>query len=158
AFYGARTPAGRLEVLEPLLRTLGSDTRTIDVSQPLALERAAYSVLEGLPLRRELVTRTQVEAFKIGDLATQLFPEASDDTERVRATGVLVALCAFARTREGGANLLPSRIHSFHRGLPGLWICLNPNCNGLREGERGGTAGVLYPQPRDACGHCGARV
>jgi ATP-dependent helicase YprA (DUF1998 family) len=158
AFYDARTPARRLEVLEPLLRDLRIDTRAIDVSRPLALERAAYSALEGLPLRRELVTRTQIEAFTIGDLATQLFPEASDETGRTRATEVLVALCAFARTREGGSNLLPSRIHSFHRGLPGLWICLNPRCDGLSEAERGGIAGALYPQPRDACGHCGARV
>lgn len=158
AFYCARSAQDRLEFLSPLLRHLGVDPLAVDTSQPLALERAVFASLERLPIRRELVERTQREAFKIDDLSRILFPDVTGDAECRRATEVLVALCAFARTHDGGSNLLPSRIHSFHRGLPGLWICLNPQCGGLSEAERSGVGGVLFPQPRDSCEHCRARV
>jgi hypothetical protein len=54
-------------------------------------------------------------------------------------------------------GLLPCRVHSFYRGLAGLWVCMDPNCASLPAAERGGPAGKLYSQPRDTC-HCGARV
>src|SRR5206468_3558402 len=54
--------------------------------------------------------------------------------------------------------LLPCRIHAFFRGLPGLWACLDSECSGLEEDERGGPTGKLYGQPRESCDDCGARV
>jgi len=157
-FYAARTAQERIEVLATVLTHLGVDVQSLDGSQPLALERALHAALETLPLRRELVARTQTEAFQVDDLAQRLFPDLDCAANRQRATEGLIALCAFARRREGGSNLLPSRIHSFHRGLPGLWICLDANCIGLEPDERGGTGGWLYAQPREHCDHCRARV
>lgn len=54
-------------------------------------------------------------------------------------------------------SLLPCRIHSFFRGLPGLWICMDPNCSELLDDERGGPGGRLYKQSRERC-PCGAPV
>src|SRR5262249_38127556 len=59
------------------------------------------------------------------------------------------------RTEPG---LLPCRVHSFYRGLPGLWVCMDPRCSQLPVAERArGPAGALFSQPRERCG-CGARV
>jgi hypothetical protein len=55
-------------------------------------------------------------------------------------------------------SLLPCRIHSFFRGLSGLWVCMDAACTELAPEERGGPAGKLYAQPsRERCG-CGAPV
>jgi len=69
----------------------------------------------------------------------------------------LAPLGSIARREPDQPGLLPCRVHSFHRGLPGLWVCLDPQCGSLLEGEKGGVAGRLYAQPREFC-DCGARV
>src|SRR5262249_29213688 len=75
-----------------------------------------------------------------------------------RAVTILIALGSLARPEAAAPGLLPCRIHSFYRGLPGLWICLDSDCSGLSLNERGGPAGKLYGQPREVCDSCKARV
>jgi len=68
-----------------------------------------------------------------------------------------MALGSMARPNQKSPGLLPCRIHNFFRGLPGLWICLDPDCSELAYEERSGIGGKLYGQPREQC-RCGARV
>ncbi|MBN1548826.1 MAG: DUF1998 domain-containing protein [Syntrophaceae bacterium] len=89
-------------------------------------------------------------------LAKELFPEVDIEIGN-RAITVLAALGSLARRSPGEPGLMPCRVHSFHRGLAGLWVCMDPNCTELTPSERGGIAGKLYSQPVEVCS-CGARV
>ena len=74
-----------------------------------------------------------------------------------KAVTTLIALGSIARKGPNQPGLLPCRVHSFYRGLAGLWVCLDPQCSALPVLQRGGPAGKLFAQPRDHC-DCGARV
>ena len=94
-------------------------------------------------------------------LGPRLFPTVDPDLAR-EATDKLIELASMAR-RGLGPPLLAARVHSFFRGLPGLWACADPRCSRVPirlrnrwEGELPPT-GVLYPQPRRNC-DCGSRV
>lgn len=152
AFYTERDARRRLDMAREAIEAIrgapiGGPPDTID-----AIASEAHCALVDSPLRRRLVTLTQESAKQIPELAQELFP-SSEKVAAKKATEVLAALCAFARTGPGEANLLPSRIHTFHRGLPGLWACVNVSCP---DGK--GLIGALYSQPRDRCDRCGARV
>lgn len=153
--YAAPDPGTRLGLIAPLLDARGVRSDAVDVDAPEAIEHALHDALVDLPVRRALVHHTQQEALQLPDLAERLFPTAPD---KLAATESLIALCTLARNPAGGGNLLPSRIHSFHRGLPGLWVCLDPACSGVAAEHRGGVAGRMYAQPRERCDACGSRV
>ena len=51
-------------------------------------------------------------------------------------------------------------MHAFFRGLPGLWACIDPECDAVERGDLPpgvGPIGKLYAQPQATC-DCGARV
>ena len=57
----------------------------------------------------------------------------------------------------------PCRVHAFFRGLPGLWACIDPECDAVDRGELPpdlGPIGKLYAQPQATrdCGCSGVRV
>ena len=73
------------------------------------------------------------------------------------AVTVLMALGSMARRDPTGPGLLPCRIHTFFRGLPGLWVYTDPDCSEVPADQRGGICGRMYGQPHVRC-DCGARV
>jgi ATP-dependent helicase YprA (DUF1998 family) len=73
------------------------------------------------------------------------------------ALTVLMTLASYAKIDPKGPGLLPCRIHNFFRGLPGLWICLDPDCTEMPASDRNGICGKMYSQPRETC-NCGSRV
>jgi ATP-dependent helicase YprA (DUF1998 family) len=103
-----------------------------------------------------LVNETMKNAIRLTDLSGIAFP-GLDPATAAKAIGVLLALGSRARTSPEKPSLLPCRIHSFFRGLPGLWICMDAHCSELAEDEKGGPAGKMHSQPRDRC-QCGAPV
>jgi ATP-dependent helicase YprA (DUF1998 family) len=119
------------------------------------IEASLYAALEDYPPLSLLVNITMKQAQPVEQLGEMLFP-TSEPTLRDRAVTALLALGSAARKNTEEAGLLPCRIHSFFRGLPGLWACMDPACNERPESEIS-NAGKLYSQPRDLCG-CGARV
>ncbi len=152
AFYKERGAEKRFELARAALEVVMGAPIDAAPSTVDAVASETHRALVDSPLRRRLVTLTQSSATQIPDLARDLFPGAPLAEAR-RATEALAALCAFARVSPGEANLLPSRIHSFHRGLPGLWACFNTSCPSGK-----GVIGALYAQPRDRCDRCDARV
>lgn len=133
AFVAERGVRPSASVSETLLRAL-------DDFEPLGL----------------LVNETMKAAVSVDALPDVVFPGV-DHGLADRAVSNLMALASLARTKPGDASLLPCRVHSFHRGLPGLWVCMDPQCTALDPELRGGAAGKLYGQPRESC-ECGARV
>jgi hypothetical protein len=102
-----------------------------------------------------LVNLTMKQACPVSKLGTEIFPRIDQELAG-RAITVLTAVGSTAKPSPNEPGLLPCRVHSFHRGLPGLWVCTDPKCS---EAELSETrpVGKMYAQPREICA-CGARV
>ncbi|HMT03693.1 MAG TPA: helicase-related protein, partial [Burkholderiales bacterium] len=96
------------------------------------------------------------KATSVNNLSNHIFPSINKN-KSMQALTNLIAFGSIARSEENTASLLPCRVHSIHRGLAGLWACLDINCSSLDEDEKGGPIGKLYSQPREHC-ECGSRV
>ena len=148
-YYDAPTDSARHSVIKPF-----SDYRqTRDDPEP---ERALYHTLAHYPPMGRLINMTMKQAIPVAELGQHLFPDASPQAAD-NAVNALMALGSAARLDPKTPGLLPCRIHNFFRGLPGLWVCMDPACSNLGETESDGICGTLYSQPRESC-HCGARV
>ena len=128
--------------------------REVDTSR--GFERALYDALTSFGPMAKLINRTMVEARPVDELGQMLF-EGVEPTLADHAVTNLVALGSLAQPVATEPSLLPCRIHSFYRGLAGLWICMDTKCKSLLAEQRGGPTGKLFSQPRDTC-DCGARV
>ena len=115
-----------------------------------------FQALVDYPPFTLLVNETMQRACALDEIRDLVF-ETPDLARGDRAINALLAMGSRARLKEDDASLLPCRVHAFHRGLPGLWSCMDPSCTELAEDDRGGPIGKLYAQPRDRC-VCGAPV
>lgn len=149
-FYEAATDADRLKVIDGFLKYR-------KVAAPWELQPSLYKALESFGPMSSLVNSTMKEAQPVDELGAKLFEPDVPAEVAARALTNLIALGSVARREPTEPGLLPCRVHSFYRGLAGLWVCMDPNCTSLLAAERGGPAGKLYSQPRDTC-DCGARV
>lgn len=149
-FYEATTDEERLKVVECFLKYR-------KVSAPLDLQTSLYTALESFGPMSSLINSTMKEAQPVDELGTKLFAKDCTNEVAARAVTNLIALGSVARRDPTEPGLLPCRVHSFYRGLAGLWVCMDPNCTSIPSAQRGGPAGKLYSQPRDIC-ECGARV
>ena len=52
------------------------------------------------------------------------------------ATATLLAISSFAKRKSDGRVLLPTRLHMFFRGLPGLYACCDAACTHGRAGPQ----------------------
>lgn len=95
-------------------------------------------------------------AWAFTELPEILFP-AVDQATAAAAVDALVELASLARAAPGSPPLLPARVHLLFRGLPGLWTCVNPQCDQIPEAARGGPTGALYAESRQNCG-CKSQV
>jgi ATP-dependent helicase YprA (DUF1998 family) len=148
-FYEAETDDARLEAVATFLkyRSVGSAPN---------LELALHAALDAFGPMGRLINQTMEEAKPVDSLGAIVFPGV-DAGVAAKAVTALIALGSVARKGPNQPGLLPCRVHSFYRGLAGLWVCLDPQCSALPARLRGGPAGKLYAQPRDHC-DCGARV
>lgn len=149
AFYEAETDAARLDAIKPFLSHRG-------VTPRLPMEPVLFEALAEYGPMSRLVNLTMTEARPVDDLAALLFPGAGASLTG-RAVTALIALGSLARRAPTEPGLLPCRVHSFYRGLAGLWVCMDADCAALPAEHRGGPTGKLFSQPRETC-DCGARV
>lgn len=119
------------------------------------LEKSLFTALETFAPLGLLVNMTMKAAHPVAELGGALFPDAPGLANR--AVTSLLALGSVARESVDAAGLLPCRIHNFYRGLPGLWVCMDPECTEVAPEDRSGVCGRMYSQPREVCG-CGSRV
>ncbi|MGL4942089.1 MAG: DEAD/DEAH box helicase [Thermoguttaceae bacterium] len=80
---------------------------------------------------------------EIESLAGKLFEDIDSESAKL-ATNTLIELASLAKDKHDNP-LFAARVHRFYRGLPGLWMCSNPEC------------GELYAVPSRNC-HCGNRI
>jgi len=162
AFYAATTPQSRTAPIHSFLISRGIAPERVEGDQPATLgdlEAILFDALkEFAPLNR-LINLTMRQARSLDELKLALFPDMESALAE-RATTALMTLGSTARSDPSEPGLLPCRVHAFFRGLPGLWVCMDPNCAALSDASRSGDprpCGKLYAQPRDRC-ECGAQV
>ena len=148
-YYDAPTDSGRLGAIQSLL-----DHR--HVKGAYTSQAALFHALADFGPMGRLVNSTMVQALPIAELGRNLFPTAAPETADAAVTA-LTAFGSVARVEPNTPGLLPCRIHNFFRGLPGLWICMDSNCDEIGDDDKDGIGGKMYCQPRDRC-ECGARV
>ncbi|WP_394693141.1 DEAD/DEAH box helicase [Hyphobacterium sp.] len=121
------------------------------------LDAKLYQALREYAPFNRLVNETMLAAVSLSELPEVVFDCAVPADVTEKAIGVLLALGSRAREKPGEASLLPCRIHSFFRGLPGLWICMNAECSD-EKAEVPSPAGRLFSQPHERCTCCNAPV
>ena len=149
-FYDADTDEARMVTVSPFLDYRGVISAT-------TTERTLFEALKSFGPMCELINTTMEEARPIAELGQMLFEKDVPKKTADEAVTVLLALGSVARPDPSLPGLLPCRIHNFFRGLPGLWVCMDPDCSKLHGDQRGGICGKMYSQPMEECG-CGARV
>ena len=148
-FYKSDTDQGRLSQVEEFLAYRG-------IAAPYQLQRSLYDALVSFAPMARLINLTMTEARPVDSIGEALFEGVPSDLA-ARAVTTLIALGSIARPDSTAPGLLPCRVHSFFRGLAGLWVCMDPQCSALSPEKRGGPTGRLFSQPRDTC-DCGSRV
>ena len=133
-------------------RAVSDFLRWRDIDGNDNLEQLLHRGLHSYPPMGRLINLTMQEARPLAELAQDVFDTC--DAKAEQALTALIALGSMARPASEEPGLLPCRIHTFFRGLPGLWACLDPQCP---EIEGSGPIGKLYSQPQESC-TCGARV
>ena len=148
-FYFAETEEERFNSIQPLL-----DYRRIERKK--TLESSLFAALKHFEPMGQLINTTMRQARPIAKLSKEVFPGV-DDRVADSALTALMALGSVARKKPSKPGLLPCRIHNFFRGLPGLWVCMDPDCADIADEHKDGICGKMYSQPREFC-DCGARV
>jgi uncharacterized protein DUF1998/helicase-like protein len=113
-----------------------------------------YDMLTGFGPLELLIELVSGKAIKLENLQDKLFPDAPRADQ---ATASLLALATFSKRKRDQRVLLPTRLHMFFRGLPGLFACSNPACDHPRESHARPLLGRLHTHSHDQCG-CGGRV
>ena len=149
AYYNGADDSQRTRAVDPLLSYRQS-------GQDYPPEEALYRALAGFGPMHLLINTTMERAVPVAELGHDLFPTALP-AKADAAVNALMALGSASRLNPKTSGLLPCRIHNFFRGLPGLWVCMDPQCQAVHESERDGICGTMYSQPRESC-ECGARV
>lgn len=148
-FHEADSEEERLEAIRPFLDYQGVEGDGVQTS--------LFEALKDYPPMGRLVNKTMEDATPPEELAEILFPDTDRETGEEALTA-LMTMGSVARESGEQSGLLPSRIHAFFRGLPGLWACPDKDCTALSEPAQGnGNTGKIYGQPRETC-ECGARV
>ena len=91
-----------------------------------------FEALSGYPPLNLLVNQTMKQALPVKSLGEGIFKNSTPNVA-ARALTALTRLGSLARRVLHEPGLLPCRVHSFYRGLPGLWVCIDPNCSAAEK-------------------------
>jgi ATP-dependent helicase YprA (DUF1998 family) len=130
--------------------------RSYDPSQE-DLDEYVGTHLKDNSLFKELHEQLGSGTKPLEDLSEDLFPQLEGDLAK-EATGNLLFLSTEA-VKDDSQTLLPTRLHMFLKGLPKLYTCVNPDCDGRRVNEPDNDIlGRIFTNPRTVCPHCDGRV
>jgi len=92
----------------------------------------------------------------VHEAAEKMFSDLDEDG-RLQALYRLIELGAMARPDDDKPSLLPARYHLFARPPQGIWVCLNPHCQGRTTSSSAGWS-RMFSDRRETCDTCGCRV
>jgi ATP-dependent helicase YprA (DUF1998 family)/Zn finger protein HypA/HybF involved in hydrogenase expression len=109
-----------------------------------------FTNLTGYSPFEDLITIVSGKAEQLATLSKKLF-EDSEPEVASKATDALLSLGCYAKRASDNRVLLPTRLHLFHRGLPGLYACIDPNCSSRLSNHPNSILGRLYTKPHQHC-------
>lgn len=109
-----------------------------------------FSNLTGFGSLESLVSIVSGKAVRLDELSEQLFRDVPKEISS-GATDTLLALGCYAKRLSDGRVLIPTRLHLFHRGLPGLHACVDPDCSTRLGTQESPILGRLHTKPRRQC-------
>ena len=124
-FYSETASVRNAEV-ERICNSLGHHV------DPANWQLSLFSAFRNFPPLNLLVNLTMRQALPLTALEAQIFPHLTSG-KATKALTALIALGSAARRSQHEPGLLPCRVHSFHRGLPGLWVCMDPACTAIKS-------------------------
>ncbi len=124
-----------------------------ELSDTSSFQNAVFGWLQSFGPAAFVANRITSQPHKLREIATLTFPNTDLGA---KALECLLALMSFAKEKGTGKVFSPVRSHLFFRGLPGIYVCINPDCS-ARESHNRGILGKLYSTPRLMC-DCGSRV
>lgn len=145
----------------PAIHRLAESLR-LDQPDATDAQVALYQMLENNADAKWIRARTARNGTLLSELANECWPINKSQADKEQATAGLLAAASLARPTPDPDTppILSMRLHTFFRGLPGLWVCLNPNCPEVPASYQGARpAGKIYTDPRPWCSElCGGRV
>lgn len=148
-FMRVEEPLHAYKAIESLAFKLGWPLPPAIQSDDEELKNYIYQNLYGFGPLELVIAETTGQATPLSKLTEKVFPGVSEEIAE-QAMGALLALgsYAFAENR----TLLSTRAHMFFRGLPTLYVCINPECDQRRykPGEKL-LLGRLWTEPRTHC-------
>lgn len=145
----ADDPESAFAAIETLAARIGWQKPTIKDHR--TLRNWLFDNLTGFGPLETLIEIVSGNAVRLDVLSAKLFPDSPQETA-ARATDSLLALGCYAQRNFDNRVLIPTRMHLFHRGLPGLYACIDPECNQRLASHSGPTIlGRLHTKPLDHC-------
>lgn len=110
-----------------------------------------FEKLTGFEPLETLIESVSGKAVRLDFLSEQIFPNFPQEMA-IRALDSLLALGCYAQRSSDNRVLIPTRMHLFFRGLPGLYSCIDPECNQrLANHSKPTILGRLHTKPLDHC-------
>ena len=104
----------------------------------------------------ELIAACRGNATAMRELASTIFPDASEDAA-LNAVSILLAIAPMAHDTNG-AILFPARMHMLFRGIRGIFACTNPDCSHAHSDDHMTLGEVFLSDGNLVCPHCGSMV
>jgi ATP-dependent helicase YprA (DUF1998 family) len=163
AAYAAFHEGFSLSSPESAIETLAQSLDLGDVPATNDQDVALWELIKDRPEIEWTRVRTARNATLLNRLADELWQGRGTPELREMATAGVLSAGSFARSSaiSDTPPLLSLRLHSFHRGIPGFWACMDPGCPEIEEEFRSSERpfGKLYTAPRPWCTEaCGCRV
>ena len=141
-----------ISALEKLV-TIVSKYKLPKISSQEELRLAVNDFLEQYPPACELSNYITSNPRSLIDIQNHVFPNSDSDI----ALESLMALCTYGMKNDGRVYL-PIRLHTFFRGISGIYACINPECSYKNDKKSdSGLLGKFFDFPRRNC-ECGCRV
>ncbi len=143
-----------IPAFKQLLSTLNRKTLS-NIETQKELRQEIYGFLEKYPPACKLANYVTGKPHTFEEIVSDIFPK---HPEVQLALESLLALSAFAQRSYDNRVFLPVRLHTFYRGVSGLYVCINPNCkHRLDKTTEQPLLGRMFDGPRREC-ECGSRV
>jgi ATP-dependent helicase YprA (DUF1998 family) len=144
----ATEPTSAADELKALASALGWKWNVTEETDVLDL---LFHSLTGFGPAELVISTVMGRATQLKSLQSKIFPNVSDN-EGKRALDALLVLCSIAKRKSDQRILMPTRLHLFHRGLPGLYACTDPQCsNRMHTHSAPSLVGRFHTKPLSKC-------
>ena len=104
----------------------------------------------------ELLEQCRGTAVSLRELSSAIFPDRAK-SEAIGAVEVMLAIAPLAKSSNGSV-LFPARMHMLFRGIKGVYVCTNENCNHSHADSSFTLGEIFLSDGQLVCPYCGSTV